>query len=145
MNVDSYGATEPHLWLMSRIPSRTWDDCPSTSERKSWTHTHDDLTDLLIELALGRENDSHMEKFLKKHLGRGGTPTPERGKGKGPKNPTNANLGGGKGGGNLPAMNAVKPEAGTLPLFYCEPVNVKGGPCHVPDCDHGSGCMLQMK
>ena len=26
--------------------------------------------DLLIELALERENDSHMEKFLKKHLGR---------------------------------------------------------------------------
>ena len=35
--------------------------------------------DLLIEPALERENDSHMEEFLKKHLGRGGTPTPERG------------------------------------------------------------------
>ena len=23
MNVGSYGATEPHLWLMSKIPSRT--------------------------------------------------------------------------------------------------------------------------
>ena len=58
--------------------------------------------DLLIELALERENDSHMEKFLKKHLGRAGTPTPERGKGKGPENPTNKNQGGGKGRGNLP-------------------------------------------
>ena len=37
--------------------------------------------DLLIKLALERENDSHMEKFLKKHLGRGSTPTPERGEG----------------------------------------------------------------
>ena len=37
MNVGSYGATEPHLWLMSRIPQRTWDDCRSTSERKSRT------------------------------------------------------------------------------------------------------------
>ena len=69
MNVGSYGATEPHLWLMSRIPTRTWDDCRSTSERKSRTHSYDDLVDLLIELALERENDSHMEKFLKKHLG----------------------------------------------------------------------------
>ena len=42
-------------------------------------------------------------------------------------------------------MNEVKPEAGTPPLFYCKPVNDKGGPCHAPDCDHGSGCMLQMK
>ena len=69
--------------------------------------------DLLIELAVERENDSHMEKFLKKHLGRGGTPTPERGKGKGPENPTNTNQGGGKGRGSLRAMNEVKPDAGT--------------------------------
>ena len=128
----SYGATEPHLWLMSKIPSRTWDDCRTTSERKSRTHTYDDLVDLLIEVALERENDPEMEKFLKKHLGRGATPTPERGEGKGPNNPTNANQGGGKGRGNLPAMNEVKPEAGTPPLFYCKPVNDKGGPCHAP-------------
>ena len=117
MNVGSYGATEPHLWLMIRSPKRTWDDCRSTSERKSRTHSYDELVDLLIELALERENDSDMKKFLKKHLGRGGTPTPERGKGKGPKNPTNTNQGGGKGRGNLRAMNGVKPDAGTPPLF----------------------------
>ena len=142
MNVGSYGATETHLWLMSKIPTRTWDDCPTTSERKSRTHMYDDLVDLLIDLALERENDSHMEKFLKRHLGRGGAPTPERGEGKGPKNPTNTNKGGGKGGGDLRAMNEVKPETGTPPLFYCKPNNDKGGPCHAPDYDHRSSCML---
>ena len=91
--VGSYGATEPHLWLMSKIPQRTWDDCRATSERKSWTHSYDELVDLLIELALQRENDSHMEKFLNKHLGRGGTPTPEPGEGRGPKIPPNVNGG----------------------------------------------------
>ena len=101
--------------------------------------------DLLIELALDRENDSHMGKFLKKHLGRGGNPTPERGEGKGPKKPTNANQGGGKGRGNLRAMNEVKPDAGTSPLCYCKPVNDKGVPCHAPGCDQRSSCMLQMK
>ena len=145
MNVGSYGATEPHLWLMSKIPQRTWDDCRATSERKSRTRSYDDLVDLLIELALERENNSHMEKFLNKHLGPGGTRTPERGEGKGPENPTNANQGGGKGRGNLCAMNEVKHDAGTPPLFYCKPVNDKGGPCHAPDCDHRSSCMLQMK
>ena len=123
MNLGSYGATEPHLWLMSKITQRHWDDCRATSERKSRTHSYDELVDLLIELALERENDSHMEKFLKKHLGRGGTPTPECGEGKGPKNPTNTNQGGGKGRGNLRAVNEVKPDAGTPPLFYCKPVN----------------------
>ena len=87
MNVGSYGATEPHLWLMSKILQSTWDDCRATSERKSRTHSYDKLADLLIELALQRENDSHMEKFLKSHLGRGGTPTPERGERKGLKTP----------------------------------------------------------
>ena len=145
MNVGSYGATEPHLWLMSKIPQRTCDDCRSTSERKSRSHSYDELVDLLIELALERENDSHMEKFLKKHLRGGGTPTPESGEGKGQKKPTNTNQGGGKGRGNLRAMNEVKPDAGTPPLFYCKPVNDKGGPCHASDCDLRSGCMLQMK
>ena len=69
MNVGSYGATEPHLWLTSKIPTRTWGDCRTTSERKSRTHSYDDLVDLLMELALERENVSHVEKFLKKHLG----------------------------------------------------------------------------
>ena len=85
-----------------------------------------------------------MEKFLKKHLGGGGTPTPERGEGKGPQNPTDTNQGGGKGRGNLRAMNEINPEGGTPPLFYSKPVNDKGGPCHAPDCDHCSSCMLQM-
>ena len=39
MNVGSYGATEPHLWLMSRILQHTWDDCRSTSERKTRTNS----------------------------------------------------------------------------------------------------------
>ena len=119
--------------------------CRVTSERKSHIHSYDELVDLLIELDLERENDSHMEKFLEKHSGRSRTPTPEHGEGKRPKNPTNANQGGGKGRGNLRAMNEVKPDAATPPLFYCQPVNDKGGPCHAPDCDHRSSCMLQMQ
>ena len=130
---------------MSKIPTCTWDNCCTILERKSRTHTYDDLVDVLIELAPERENDSHMEKLLKRHLGRGATPTPERGEGKGLKNPTNANKGSGKGGGNLRAMSEVKPETSAPPLFYSKPVNDKGGPCHAPDCDHCSGCVLQLK
>ena len=70
MNPGSYGPTEPHLWLVLKIPPRTWEDCRSTTERKRRTHSYDELVDLLIELSLERENDAHMEKFLKRHLGR---------------------------------------------------------------------------
>ena len=37
-----------------------------TSERKTRTH----LVYLLIKLAMERENDSHMDKYLRKHLPR---------------------------------------------------------------------------
>ena len=63
MNVGSYGATEPHLWLMSKILSRTWDDCRTDSERKSRTVTYDDLVDLLIELALERRMNPTWRNF----------------------------------------------------------------------------------
>ena len=35
INVGSYGPTEPYMWLVSKIPTRAWDDCRTTSERKS--------------------------------------------------------------------------------------------------------------
>ena len=60
MNPSSYEPTEPHLWLVGKIPTRTWNKCRQTSERKARTHSYDDLVDLLIELAMVRENDSHM-------------------------------------------------------------------------------------
>ena len=107
MNVGSYGPTEPNLWLVGKIPTRAWEDCRSTSERKRRTHTYDDLVDLLIELALERENDSHMEKFLKSHLGKGASPSPDSGESRESNTPTNSNKGGGRGGGNLRAMNEV--------------------------------------
>ena len=30
-------------------------------------------------------------------------------------------------------------------LFYCRPTDDKSGPCHAPDCDGRSACMLQLK
>ena len=95
MDVGFHGPTEHHLWLVSKIPTRMWDDCRFGSERKSRIHTYDDLVDLLIKLVLETENHSHMDK---RHLGRGSGPTPECGEGTRPENPTNANKGGGKGG-----------------------------------------------
>ena len=70
MNPSSYQPTEPHLWQVGKIPTRTWNNCRETSERKARTHSYDDLVDLLIQLAMERENDSHMDRYLRKHLRR---------------------------------------------------------------------------
>ena len=141
MNVGSYGLTEPRLWLVIEIPTPTWDDCCTTSERKSRTHTYDDVVDLLIELALERENDSHMERFSRDTWVEVPPLPLNVAKEKGPENPNNASKGGGKGGGNLGAMGEIKPETGAPPRFYCKPVNDKGG----PDETHRWGYFLRTK
>ena len=69
-NPSSYGPTQPLLWLVEQIPTRTWENCREMSERKSRMHSYNDPVDLLIELATERGNASYMDKYLRKHLRR---------------------------------------------------------------------------
>ena len=95
MNPSSYGPTEPHLWIVAKIPTRTWENCRETSGRKSRTHSYDDLVDLLLKMAMQRENDSHMDKHLRKHLRRE-TPAEKASGGRSPQ--PHSNPGKGRGG-----------------------------------------------
>ena len=139
----SYGPTEPHLWLVGKIPTRTCENCREMSERKSRTHSYDDLVDLLIELAMERKNDSHMDKYLHKHVRRetsaekapgGRSPQPHS-------KPAKGRV------GQLEHMTETPRSKGkgTPNLFYCRPTDDEGRPCHVPDCDGRSACMLRLK
>ena len=143
MNPSSYGPTEPHLWLVGKIPTRTWDNCREMSERKSGTHSYDDLVDLLIKLAMERENDSLMDKYLRKHLRRE-TPA-EKSPGRRSPQP-HSSLGEGR-GGQLKHVTETTPSKGkgAPNLFYCRPTDDKGGLCHAPGCDGRVACMLQLK
>ena len=143
MNPASFGPTQPHLWLVRRVPTRTWEKCRETSERKSRTHSYDDLVDLLIVLAMERENDSHMDKYLRKHLRRE-SPAEKSPGGRSPQPQSNPWKGR---GGQLKHMTETPPSKGkgAPNLFYCRPMDDKGGPCHVPDCDRRSARMLQLK
>ena len=105
MNPSSIGTTEPHLWLVGKIPPRTWENCKETSERKSRTHSYDELVDLLIELAMERVNDSQMDKYLRKHLPRE-APAEEPQGGRSPQ--PHSNPGKGK-GGQLKHMTETPP------------------------------------
>ena len=75
MNATSYGPTEPHFWVARKILPNTWENCLEMSERKARMHSYDDMIHLLIELAMQRENDSQMDKYLRKYLRRE-TPAP---------------------------------------------------------------------
>ena len=67
MKPTSYGPTEHHLWLVGNIPTSTWESCREKSERRARTQSYDDLVHLFIEFAMDRENDSHEDKYLRKH------------------------------------------------------------------------------
>ena len=143
MNPSSYGPAEPHPWLVKKIPTRTWENCRVTSERKSRTQSYDDLVELSIEFAMERENDSHMDRYLRKHLRRE-TPAEKASGGRSPQPHTNP----GKGrGGQLKHMTETLPSKGkgAPNLYYSRPTGDKGGPCHAPDCDWRSACMLHLK
>ena len=58
-------------------------------------HSYDDLVDLLIALAMERENDSHMDRYLQKHLRRE-TPAEKSPRGRSPQ--PHSNPGQGRGG-----------------------------------------------
>ena len=132
-NLMSYGPTELHLWLVGKIPPRTWQNCSEMSQRSAWGHSYDDVADLLFELAIEREDDSHMDKYLGKHLRRearaeknyeGRSPQPHSHPGKGRSS-------------DLQHMKEAPPSngKGARNLFYCRPTDNKGGPCGAPDSD----------
>ena len=126
---------------MGRIPPKTWENCRETFDRKSGTHSYDDLVDLLIESAMKRENDSHKDMYLRKNLRRE-TPAVKGPGGRLLQPHTNP----GKGrGGQLNKMKETPPSNGNgAPNpFYCRPPDNKRGPCHAPNCDQQSACLLQ--
>ena len=59
----SYGSDELLFWLVAKIPTSVWDECRATAERKARTLTYEDLSVLLLELALEKESDQHLDAY----------------------------------------------------------------------------------
>ena len=72
----SYGSDGLLFWLVAKIPRDVWDECRATAERKARTVTYEDLSVLLLELALEKETDQHLNAY---RLGGGGSGSHGRG------------------------------------------------------------------
>ena len=59
----SYGSDELLFWLVAKIPTSVWDECRATAERKARTLTYEDLSVLLLELALEKESNQHLDAY----------------------------------------------------------------------------------
>ena len=56
----SYGSDELLFLLVAKLPRELWDECPATAERKARALNYEDLSVLLLELALEKESDQHL-------------------------------------------------------------------------------------
>ena len=63
---------------MAKLPRELWDECRSTAERKARALHYEDLCVLLLELALEKESEQHLNAYRPGGGGSGG-----RGKGLG--------------------------------------------------------------
>ena len=102
---------------MAKIPRDVWDECRATAERKGRTLTYEELSVLLLDLAVEKENDQHLNAY---------------------------HPGGGNAGNQGRGYQGIRPGQGTTPkysrymsnvqkLSWCDARNEQGCLGHGPD------------
>ena len=124
----SYGTDELLFWLLAKIPTSVWNERRATAERKARTLTYEDLSVLLLELALEKESDQGLDAY------RGGGGAGSHGKGyQGPR------PGQGTTSEHARIMGNVRE------LFWCDARDEHGHLQHAPDCDQRDCFVAQGK
>ena len=114
---------------MAKLPPELWDGCRATAERKARDLNYQDLSVLLLELALEKESDQHLNAYPP---GGGGSRSPGRG------------------------YQGHRTEQGTTPknarimsnvqdLFWCDARDEQGSLLQAPDCDQQDCFVVQGK
>ena len=116
-------------WLVAKVPTSVWDECRATAERKARTLTYEDLSVLLLELALEKESDQHLDAYRPRGGGSG-----SHGKGyQGPR----------PGQGTTPKHALIM--GNVQELFWCDAREEHGHLQHTPDCDQRDCFVVQGK
>ena len=68
----SYSSDDLLFWLVAKLPRELWEECRSTAERKARSLRYEDLCVLLLELALEKESDQHLNNYRPGGEGSGG-------------------------------------------------------------------------
>ena len=80
----SYGSDELLFWLVAKLQRELWEECWATAERKATALTYEDLSVLLLELALEKESRRHGEpQQWPRGRGRGDAAKQSGGRGRG--------------------------------------------------------------
>ena len=127
----SYSSDDLLFWLVAKLPRELWDECRSTAEHKARSLRYEDLCVLLLELALEKESDQHLNNYRP---------------------------GGGGSGGHGKGYQGSRPRQGTTPkhaharimenvkeLFWCDARDEQGHLQHAPDCEQRDCFVVQGK
>ena len=60
---NDYVSDELLFWLVAKLPRELWDESRATAERKARALNYEDLSVLLLELALEKESDQHLNAY----------------------------------------------------------------------------------
>ena len=115
----SYGSDELLFWFVAKLRREMWDECRATAERKAGALTYKDLSVLLLEPALEKESDQHLNAYRPWRVGSGSHGRGYQG----------APPGQGTTPENAPFMSNVQD------LFWCDGRDEQGCLLHAPDCD----------
>ena len=125
----SYSSDDLLFWLVAKLPRELWDECRSTAECKARALHYEDLCVLLLELALEKESDQHLNNYCP---------------------------GGGGSGSQGKGYQGSRPGQGTTPkhacimenvkeLFWCDARDEQGHLQHAPDCEQRDCFVVQGK
>ena len=125
----SYSSDDLPFWLLAKLPREPWDEWPSTAERKARALNYEDLSVLLLELALEKESNHHLNAYRPGGGGSGshgkGYQGPPPGQGTTPK--------------HARIMDNVKQ------LLWCDARDEHGHLQHAPDCEQRDCFVVQGK
>ena len=117
------------FWLVAKLPWELWDECRLTAERKATALNYEDLSVLLLELALEKESDQHLNAYCP-----GGRGSGSHGRGY---------------QGHRPGQGTTTKKARIMSnvqdLFWCDARDEQGSLLHAPDCDQHDCFVVQGK
>ena len=123
----SHSSDDLLFWMLAKLPWELWDECRSTAERKARALNYKDLSVLLLELALEKESNQHLNAYRP-----GGGGSGSHGKGyQGPR----------PGQGNTPKHGRIMDNV--KELFPGDARIEHGHLQHAPDCEQRDCFVVQ--
>ena len=125
----SYSRDDLLLWLVAKVPRELWRERRTTAERKARALHYEDLCLLLLELALEKESDQHVNDYRP-----GGGGSGSHGKGYQGSRP-----------GQETTPKHARISGKVKELFWCDARDEQGHLQHAPDCKQRDCFVVQGK